>query len=90
MVVAIRSTLNVLCRTSVFARFESTLKEKIDDLGMVANDAVLHHDLKQTVDDNEEESHKESETDDFDDDGEFEVQSRKDVNEAAINNVATS
>ena len=32
---------------------ESTLKEKFDDLGNIANDAVFHHNLKQTVDDKE-------------------------------------
>ena len=66
---------------------ESTLKENIEDLGKVANDAVLHQDLKQTVDDNEEESDEERETDDIDDDGELEVESGEDADERAISNL---
>ena len=66
---------------------EWTLKENIEDLGKVANDAVLHQDLKQTVDDNEEESDEERETDDIDDDGELEVESGEDADERAISNL---
>ena len=53
----------------------------------MANDAVLHQDLKQTVDDNEEESDEGRETDDIDDDGELEVESGEDADERAISNL---
>ena len=53
----------------------------------MANDAVLHQDLKQTVDNNEEESDEERETDDIDDDGELEVESGEDADERAISNL---
>ena len=76
---------------------ESTLKQKIEDLGKVANDAVFHHDLKETVEDNEREtvednereSDEESETDDCSDDGadELEVQSGEEVDKRAINSL---
>ena len=41
----------VLPDISVCKICESTLKEKIDSLGKVANDAVFHHNLRETVDD---------------------------------------
>ena len=65
------------------------MKQKIEDLGKVANDAVFHHDLKETVEDNERESDEESETDDCNDDGadELEVQSGEEVDERAINSL---
>ena len=53
----------------------------------MANDAVLHQDLKQTVDDNEEESDEGRDTDDIDDDGELEVESGEDADERAISNL---
>ena len=68
---------------------ESTLKQKLEDLSKVANDAVFHHDLKETVADNERESDEESETDDCNDEGadELEVQSGEEVDERAINSL---
>ena len=79
----------VLPDISVCKICESTLKQKIEDLGKVANDAVFHHDLKETVEDNERESDEESETDDFNDDGadELEVQSGEEVDERVINSL---
>ena len=49
---------------------------------------MFHHDLKETVEDNERESDEESETDDCNDDGadELEVQSGE-VDERAINSL---
>ena len=68
---------------------QSTLTQKIEDLDKVANDAVFHHGLKETVEDNERESDEESETDDCNDDGadEFEVQSGEEVDGRAINSL---
>ena len=63
------------------------MKENIEDLGKLANDAVPHQDFKQTVDDNEEVSDEESETDDVDNDGELEVQFGEDADERAISNL---
>ncbi len=85
MVVAILSTLNASCLTSVFARFVNPcLKAKIENLGKVANDAVFHRDLSKTVDDKEQESDEESETHDGtedDDADELEVQLGEEVDE---------
>ena len=82
----------VLPDTSVCKICESTLKDKLNDLGKVANDAVFNHDLRETVNDNEQESDEESntDTDDGDDDSvdEFEVQpGAEEVDEKAINNL---
>ena len=54
----------VLPDISVCKICESTLKKKIESLGKVANDAVFHHNLRETVDDEGQESDEESETDD--------------------------
>ena len=50
---------------------------------------MFHHDLKETVEDNERESDEESETDDCNDDGadELEVRSGEEVDERAINSL---
>ena len=50
---------------------------------------MFHHDLKETVADNERESDEESETDDCNDEGadELEVQSGEEVDERAINSL---
>ena len=82
----------VLPDISVCKICESTLKEKIDSLGKVANDAVFHHNLRETVDDEGQESDEESETDDGtedDDADELEVQSGEEVDELeqTINNL---
>ena len=74
----------VLPDISVCKICESTLKEKIDSPGKVANDTVFHHNLRKTVDDKGQESDEESETDDGtedDDADELEVQSGEEVDE---------
>ena len=69
---------------------ESTLKAKVEELGQVANNAVFHHDLSETV---EEESDTDDGTDDDgtdddDDDADgIDVQSGEKDDEQAINNL---
>lgn len=77
----------ILPDISVCKICESILKIKIEEFGKVTNDAAFHHHLREGINDEVQESDKESKADEDGSDEELQAESGEEVDERLINNL---